>query len=249
VVLVAAAIIISAASPLWLQTGLLSVSVPLWKIRTALAQGVVAARERLLTRDELETENARLREENARLTIRGALHDELTAEVLRLESLLRRRPSENAYVLARVLASPNASPYDSFLVDAGAVDGITVGDYVVFDGTVAVGTIDAVTTDAARATLFSSPGLAHEVYIGTSSARVQAIGQGGGIFVIKTPKDLTIGPSDAVVLAGGIQAIAFVRSIEANESDAFQTVRAVMPVNLFEAREVFIRRGPPNATP
>jgi cell shape-determining protein MreC len=241
--LIAGALLVSFASPAWLEEGILSFTGPVWRMRSALAQGIVSTTRRLMSREELETENARLREENARLSIRGALYDELMADVVRLESLAGRAPAGERRIVGHVLASPSASPYDSFLIDIGSADGIARGDRVIFDDSIELGFIDLVTDHSARVSLLSSPGAKHEVYIGTVSARLEAIGQGGGMFIVKAPKELRISASDAVMSAGTREAIALVHAVEAGDSDAFQTVYAVMPVNLFETREVLVERS------
>lgn len=233
-------VLMAALSPRWLQSGLLSLAEPVWGMRAALAESAVSARERLFSREELEAENRRLREENARLMFRGALYDELAAEAARLERLLGRAPENGQRILARVLASPAASPYDSLVIDAGETEGVREGDAVVFDGTIALGTVDLVTERTSRVALFSSPGSVHEVYAGTTTARLEAMGQGGGAFVIEAPKEMSFASSDAIILAGTQQALAFVVRADSSESDAFQTVHAVMPVNLFETREVLV---------
>lgn len=237
------ALVVAGASPMWLQRGVLSVTSPLWRARSVLAETVNKAAGRFMSRDELEAENDRLREENALLSIKGALYDERTSEVARLESLLGRGSDNERSILARVLASPDASPHDSFIIDRGASEGIASGDRVVFGHMVALGTIDVASAHTSRVSLFSTPDMTHEVSIGTTSARFEAVGQGGGMFLVRIPKEYSVAPNDALMEVGTNAALGFVRSIESNDADAFQTVYAVMPVNLFETREVIVVRS------
>jgi cell shape-determining protein MreC len=243
VLCVVAALVIAGASPLWLQRGLLAATTPLWMMRTALAQGVNEVAGRLMSRDELEAENERLQKENAELRIKGALYDELIGNVEHLEALLGRNAQGAGNILAHVLASPSASPHDSFIIDVGTADGVAIGDRVLFGDTVAVGRVDLVTARTSRVLLFSAPDMTHEVSIGTTSARFQATGQGGGMFIVRIPKEYEVSPNDALIETGARETLGFVREVEADDTDAFQTVYAVMPVNLFETREVIVVRS------
>ncbi len=241
-----AALVIAGTSPTWLQRSLLSMTTPLWRVRSVLAQGVNDAAGRFMSRDELEAENARLREENARLVIKGALYDELTSNVARLESLLGRGPTNAEGILAHVLASPSASPHDSFIIDTGSSEGIAAGDKVIFDDMVAVGKVDLVSAHTSRVLLLSAPEMTHEISIGTSSIRFEAEGLGGGMFIVHIPKEYGVAENDALMLSGTRETIGFVREVVAKDSDAFQTVYAVMPINLFETREVIVVHSSPS---
>ncbi len=235
-----AALLIAGTSPLWLQRGLLVATTPLWMMRTALAQGVNEVAGRFMSRDELEAENERLQKENAELRIKAALYDELAGNVERLEALLGRGHQDAGNIVAHVLASPSASPHDSFIIDVGTSDGVAMEDRVLFGGTIALGKIDLVTARSSRVLLFSAPDMTHEVSIGTTSVRFEAIGQGGGMFVVRIPKEYKVSPNDALIEMGTRETIGFVREIEADDTDAFQTIYAVMPMNLFETREVIV---------
>lgn len=231
------------ASPRWLEKSIFSLGTPLFTLRTALAEGTVSLTNRFIRRDELLAENERLREENARLSLKGALYDELHATVVRLETLLLRTPEDGAPILAHVIASPAGSPYDSFVIDVGLSDGVSVGDQVIYDETIVLGSVTLATEHASRVALLSSPGTMIEASIGTNASVVTVEGRGGGMFVMKLPKDAVVSAHDAIVPRGDTKALGFVAQTESNDSDAFQTVYAVMPINLFETREVLVLRG------
>ncbi|MBP9771618.1 MAG: rod shape-determining protein MreC [Candidatus Pacebacteria bacterium] len=230
-------------SPVWLQKSVLSLGTPFFALRTALAEGAVSLSERFMSRDELLVENNRLREENTHLTIKGALYDELQARVVRLETLLGRAPHNSTPLLAHVLASPMASPHDTFLLDVGSDDGVAPGDTVLFGETMLLGHIELVTEHTARVALFSAPGTETEVSIGADTTRVKAEGQGGGMFLVHVPKDSVLNTNDALIPLGSRAAIGFVQSISSKDTDAFQIVYATMPINLFETREVLVERA------
>lgn len=234
------ALVIAGTSPAWLERGLLALATPLWKARAVLAQGVVDVSGRFRSREEVDAENKELREANTALRIKGALYDELSADVARLEAMLGRVPPSSPVLLGYIIASPTASPHDSFMIDVGSAHGVAVGDIVSFDGTLVLGRVDLVAPHASRVLLSSAAGMTHDVSVGTSSSRFKAEGQGGGMFVLRVPNDITVDENDALMLSGTHRAIGFVRDTEARDTDAFTTVYAVMPLNLFETREVVV---------
>lgn len=236
------ALLIVVVQPHWLDVLFLEASGGMFAANAAITEGAHGVRTRLLSKQELEAENEALREENTRLTIRAALYDEVAAERDRLFERFGRESSVPG-VLARVIAAPSRSPYDVFLIDAGSADGITAGDEAWFDTTIMLGVVESVSPHAARVRLFSSPGIENSVSVGaTSTALFTATGFGGGAFELSVPKDIVIEKDDALLLPGeGHGVLGFVHEVVAHDTDSFQTVRAALPINLFETREVIIR--------
>lgn len=227
-------------SPQWLDRMSIRVAVSSGFIRTAIADSADTVRTGMMTVSDVVDELRRVREENAALRIRAALYDEMRAERDRLYQRFGRT-SETQGVIAHVLVSPARSPYDTFIIDAGSAHGIAVGNEVMFDTTLSIGVVEEVGAQGARVRLFSSPGVENQVSIGTSTAHMTAVGRGGGSFELEVPKDITVNVDDALMLAGAQRgALGFVRSVESRDADAFQTVYAASPINLFETREVLI---------
>jgi cell shape-determining protein MreC len=195
-----------------------------------------------MSKQDLATENQVLREENTRLAVRAALYDEVIAERDRIFERFGRDPMMTG-VLTRVVAAPSRSPYDVILIDAGTDDGISEGDEAWFDTTLMLGTVESVSSNAARVRLFSSPGVETPVIVGTSTeALFTAIGSGGGAFEVSIPKDIPVTVGDALMLpTEGHGTLGFVREVTSHDTDSFQTVRVILPINLFETREVLIR--------
>ncbi|MEK7579551.1 MAG: rod shape-determining protein MreC [Patescibacteria group bacterium] len=227
--------------PVRLSNTLLTLATPLFRARAQVLDTEADMALRLRSNESIEEENKRLRDEVTRLRMRAALYDNARQELLRLEDLLNR--SRAPGILARVLASPAASPYDTLILDMGSDDGIGIGHTVLFDGVVSAGVIEATGKHVSRARLLSSPGLTREVTVGTSTTPLSAVGKGGGMFEIEAPRDLIVTPG-MVVYARGSDAIAFVVESTAESADAFQTVYAVFPINLFETREVIVEATP-----
>ncbi len=238
-----AALLIAIIQPHWLDVLFLEASGGMFSASAAITDSADGVRTRLTSKRELEAENDALREENIRLTLRAALYEELKAERDRLYDRFGRSTS-TAGVLARIIAAPSRSPYDVVLIDAGSSDGIAVGDEAWFDITLMLGTVESVSPHAARIRLFSSPGVETHVSVsGTSTALFTATGVGGGAFELSIPKDIVVEKESALLLPGeGHGALGFIKEITVHDTDSFQTVRAILPINLFEAREVVIRK-------
>lgn len=229
-----------AVRPAWLERLFIDTTISSSFVRRALADTADSVRVGMMTVQDVVDEIARVREENAELRLRAALYNEMRAERDRLYARFGRDETPLG-VLAHVVASPARSPYDTLILDAGAAHGVSTGDEVLFDTTLSVGVIESVSERGSRVRLFSSPGYESQVSIGTSTALVTAVGRGGGSFELQIPKDMPVHLDDALMLVGAHRgALGFVRNIEARDADAFQTVLATSPINLFETREVLV---------
>jgi|GEM_PF-3453982 len=241
-VAIIAAVLIAIVQPHWLDALFLQASGGMFAVHAELVQGSDGVQARLMSKQDFATENQMLREENTRLAVRATLYDEVIAERDRIFQRFGRDPLMTG-VLARVVAAPSRSPYDVILIDVGTDDGISEGDEAWFDTTLMLGTVESVSSDAARVRLFSSPGVETPVMAGTSTeALFTAIGSGGGAFEVSIPKDIPVTVGDALMLpTEGHGTLGFVREVTSHDTDSFQTVRAILPINLFETREVLIR--------
>ncbi len=240
--IVGAALFLVALAPASLTSAFLTFSTPLLRARAQVSEVQENITLRLKSDETLEEENKRLRDEVARLRVRAALYEAATERALRLEELFGRTRTQG--LLAHVLASPAASPYDTLILDVGSADGVEIGYAVLFDGTMAAGVIEAAGEHASRARLFSSPDLTHNVTVGTSTTPLVAVGKGGGMFTIEAPRDVVATPGMAVFKNGDTNALAFVVESRAESSDSFQTIYAIFPINLFETREVIVEATP-----
>ncbi len=241
-VAIIAAVLIAIVQPHWLDVLFLEASGGMFAVHATLVEGAEGVQARLMSKQDLAAENQALHDENTRLAVRAALYDEVIDERNRIYERFGRDTATTG-ILARIVAAPSRSPYDVVLIDAGANDEIEVGDEVWFDTTLMLGTVEGVSSHTARARLFSSPGTETQVTVGTTTeALFTALGSGGGAFEVSVPKDISVAVGDALMLPSeGHGALGFVREVVAHDADSFQTVRATLPVNLFETREVLIR--------
>ncbi|MEK7613230.1 MAG: rod shape-determining protein MreC [Patescibacteria group bacterium] len=215
----------AAARVLW------SVAEPVMHLRNALQSS-----EAEVLRAELVSTKAKL-----------ADRDVLYAENLDLKKRLNRDANTRT-VLAAILMRPPGVPYDTFVIDAGAREGVAVGDLVSAGGTTLIGTVSNVYNGTARVVLFSAPGTSYQGQI-AGRIPISVEGQGGGSLRGQVPAGSVVHVGESVLLPGIAGGFASVISyIEHTEGESFQTIYMHLPVNPFELRhvEVWKERQPTN---
>ncbi|MFC1730660.1 rod shape-determining protein MreC [candidate division KSB1 bacterium] len=221
-----------------------SVGGPIWKTQA----GVINASQNIFIglkdKQDLLYENRELREKITRLELTS-----IVAKVLRQENEdLRRslnREDSRELIAAAVLARPNRTLYDTFIVDVGRRDGVTKESRVFGVGDVAVGSVEEVYARTSLISLYSTPGRSMEVLLGDGESEViavEAVGRGGGDFEIHIPRGIEVFAGHAIFspeLDGGILGV--IEEIIALPSDSFQTVLFSSPVNIQSLRIVTIQ--------
>ena len=163
-----------------------------------------------------------------------------------LKEILSRQPEDKKFILAAVLAKPGVSPYDTLLLDLGAKDGAIIGNLVFAEGDIPIGRLTSVTSDTAKAILFSSTRERTPVIVpsssipaGESNLFLEIIGRGGGNFEMILPRDFTLVRGDRVVLPGlRSYAVAIVETILSDPRDSFKKALLRSPVNIQDLKFV-----------
>lgn len=162
-------------------------------------------------------------------------------ENLALRSMLGQREFGEKMVLGNVVAHPNISPYDTFVIDVGAIDGLVVGDTVLAEHYTAIGTILSLQKNSAVVGLFSNGGRETPVVIGDSRIPATLKGHGGGNFTIDLPKDAQFGEGDVVALADHpSRVVGVVGAIETGPDSSSKTLLVTYPLNIFTLPRVFV---------
>jgi len=232
---------------------------PFWLVRDV----VVLRTHNLLALFEskvaLENENRTLKDQltsnKLDLLTQVALHEE--NEVLK-EALGRK--TNKPTLVARVLATPPRSPYDTLLIDAGSNEEVSRGMAVFTDGDFKVGEVTDVFAHTAVVTLYSKSGTELPVIVHTNTATstasstlrtlhtvaTMAHGVGGGNFRIVLPKGTPVQVGNLVEIpllastyAGTIDAI------ERPEGTSLQTLFVRLPLNLSDIRLVYLASSAP----
>lgn len=209
---------------------------PLW---SASAFASYVATDTLKTKGELELENAALTAEVANRQGDHVRVQLLAEENAELKNILGRENPKEHMTVAAVVARPPQSPYDTLVIDGGTQAGFSVGDTVVADGSIALGTISAVSSDTAKADLYSMPGGTMTVMLGPKNISTQASGRGGGNFIALVPRDAEVAKGDVVIFPGlSAKVLGEVSATIMRSSDTFKSVYFRIPVNISELRWV-----------
>ncbi len=184
----------------------------------------------------LAQENARLKTELATAKAESASYESLRKENDLLRSLLNLGKSE-AGVTAAVISSFRASPYGTFIIAAGARDGVAQGDVVIAEGGFAVGKI----TDVSETSSIVVSALAsgNNIDVIVADAAVVANGEGGANGRLSLPRGVTVLAGDAVIAPSyGSRPIATVGKVEQLPASGEQRVFISLPFNLSLVRFV-----------
>lgn len=186
-----------------------------------------------------ESLEAQLASTTAALADRDALY----AENLDLKERLGRTGVPPVRIVGAVLMRPPGVPYDTLVIDAGAAEGVAVGEYVSAGGTALVGEVSEVYANASRVRLFSAPGEQYDALLrGTIPVKIE--GQGGGSMVAQAPSGTQVAVGDSALLpgiAGGLTAR--VSAVEISEG-SFVTIYFHLPVDIFMLRFVEVWKQP-----
>jgi len=181
----------------------------------------------------------------SRLAVAEADREALYQENLDLKARLGRPGIAPARILGAVLLRPPATPYDTLVIDAGAEEGVALGDYVSAGGSALVGTVSEVYAHAARVQLFSAPGQKYNALL-RGSIPLNIEGQGGGSMVAQVPSGTAVSAGDTALvpgIAGGLAA----RVTQVDKTEAsFVTIYFQLPANIFTLRFVEVWKQTPH---
>ena len=174
---------------------------PLWVNKDTTESSLQIFLTAMQSKRALVERNSILEEELERVKSLQLQNQALREENSALRELWGNRKFESL-VLASVLRRPPTTLYDTLLVDIGGNANVKEGNRVVVNGSIIIGTVSRVDRKVALITLFSTPGVLTEVFIGTSTASVTARGEGAGNFTIEVPRELGISVGETVSLLG-----------------------------------------------
>ncbi|MBP6911980.1 MAG: hypothetical protein KBB88_02165 [Candidatus Pacebacteria bacterium] len=124
----------------------------------------------------------------------------LEQENTELKSIMGRVSDINSVVLSRVVSRPQATPYDTLIIDRGSDSGIEQGNIVLADGVYAIGRVVDVTNTKATVSLFTTPGEKTFATLANANLSVTLVGRGGGNFSLTLPREIGVIVDDYVIL-------------------------------------------------
>jgi len=205
---------------------------------SVVSKGVRSIGVLLADKRSLIEENERLSFEVARLAELATEEAALKEENARLLALMGK---EKRTIVASVLLSPNRSPYDTFVVGVGEMDGLTDGAQVFSKGYL-LGTVELVEARTARVLLFSAPGRTFSARINGISP-VEITGRGGGSFEALVPRGTGIKEGDEVTVPSLERVlIGTVEAVLADPRDPLERLLILSPVSLSDLEYVDIER-------
>lgn len=211
---------------------------PAWLARTTedvVATGIT----RLTPKSIILAKNKKLEEQIASYNAALIELDQVKQENQLLRTELNYTPTGKSIVTARIIGKPNHSIFNSMVIDAGANQGVRIGQLVVAHSTLGVGQVVAVSDTTATVELFGAPHFEGEVLLSNKGITVPATGKGSGNFEIHIPREVEVTDGDLLAFPENPNVtIGVVKSIIFDPRDPFQTVLARLPVNVQELRFV-----------
>lgn len=212
-------------------------AVPILKVRDVVISPFESVINQLKFKQSLIDENEYLKKENRRLEIENLTVESLKKENQSLKEITNYVENTEDYITGKVLNRPPFSPYDTFIIGKGDAE-IYSGDEVYYLGSL-IGRITEEYQNTAVVKLNSTPETSNFVVVSDQS--FEAIGIGGGGFVMQLPKDFSISEGEVIFInqkpAGKVD------SIETDETGAFQKVYFRYPFNVNEIDFVQILRS------
>lgn len=193
-----------------------------------------------LTRRALEAQLAAQREQIAQMEEDEARYSQLKEENDQLRALVHVA-SGSPGITAPVISSLQTSPYGTFLIGAGTVDGVEKGNLIIDSGGFVIGRISDVGATTALVTELFAPGSSIDALIDGSP--VIAEGRGGGNASAKVPHGVQVAEGDPVTapsLSG--RSIGVVGSVQAETTGAYSDIYIGLPVNLLSLQYVYVQK-------
>ena len=211
--------------------------VPVWNIGAAGGSVLSNYGSLLNSQSSLVAKNNELSEKIKKLETEVNGYDFVVQENLELKKQLFQK-KENS-IFGAVIARPNITAYDTFLINVGENDGIKKGDKILANENMILGTVDEAYFGSSKAILFSTTGEISNALLGPDNIPIQLKGMGGGSFTAELPREMDVQEGDNAVLPGTPEYIvAQVVAKESKSADSFQTVYLRGPVNIFDAKYV-----------
>ena len=189
--------------------------------------------------------NQELAQENNRLAIDNLRTDYLAQELEKITNT--QETLETPAVVASVINKGSLSSANTWIINSGIDSGITVGDRVIAYDTSVIGTVTEVFDTTARITLYSAVGQSVNGILFPHNENLMAKGQGGGGFMIETPRSIEAAPGDVFYSQENPgYVIAIVQAIEFDARDPFKQVYLSYPTNVNQIQTVVIKKTPFN---
>jgi cell shape-determining protein MreC len=190
----------------------------------------------------LALRNERLLAENAALVRENQALQEKAAS---LGVLSKAQGAES--LIAGVIARPPASPYDTLVLSLGSDAGVAVGQEAFGAGGVPIGIVSAVLAGFSRVTLFSSPEVALDAWVGEMNLPLTVYGAGAGAMRASVARSAGVLEGDTVFAPGpGALPIGSVVRVDSDASSPTAVLQIQLAIHPFSITWVELRDTGPS---
>lgn len=240
---------------------------PFWRSQFALSSGSMKSSQTLLAQNEIlksrisdmenrlmavqaiEQENTDLKSFLGRTKTIGMKNSSTTSTSTDTISTVQTKNDFSdqfaGMILAPILVRPPSAPFDELVIDGGKDLLFESGDKIYIPGNILVGYIKEVSKNTSKVVLYSSPNEVFDVIVPTvssSSISIQAFGKGGGQYYAEIPKSIVVKRDGLITVPSiGNEIIGKIVSIISDQAEPFETILFAPPVNIYEARWVFVK--------
>lgn len=220
-----------------------AVGLPIWKAKNTIVDDTQSIGYVARTKASVFKENQNLLKENADLKNSMIDYQLLKTENDQLKSLLGRIPVKANLTLATILTKPNASPYDTIIIDVGSDSNIKTGEKVYSDEKSPIGEISKVYANTSLVELYSNPDKVTSAVMDGTNASVELVGRGGGNFQMIIPHDLPSDNGGIVVLPNlTSEVVAIIDGVISLPADPNKKVILHSPINVQSLKWVLVKR-------
>jgi len=226
-------------------------AVPVWKVSSVIGNGFQNVVGFFAFKSSLTAQVSALQNQITALELKQTDYDAVLKENQELKSLFGQTGNvgtatsgnPNGRILARVLSEPPQSPYDTFALDAGTTDGLSVSDKVYISDTVLIGEIAEVSPKTSIINLFSKSGMSNTLTDERTGASYDVTGQGGANMSFQAPKDADILWGDTFSYPSlATSVVGSVFYIDQSAQSSFKTIFLRVPGNVFQTKWVMIQK-------
>jgi cell shape-determining protein MreC len=147
-------------------------------------------------------------------------------------------------ILGAIIDYGSLGSYDHVMINRGQLQNVNIGDRVFIAENVLIGYISETYSATARVKLYSDDESRVNGILHPHNETLTAIGNGGGSFIIETPREIEVTAGDIFYsLAEPGNIIAIVKYVEFDARDPFKTVYLTYPINLKQHHIVEIKKN------
>lgn len=220
-----------------------AIAKPVWVVSQYATQPFLKIKGFFIFKNSLVSKNLAQEEELLSLRLKKIDYEVLSKEFDDLNNQLGREGVVSRKI-SKVLSKPPFSPYDTFVIDLGSEDGISLGSRVYISENIIIGLVKNITPHTSLVELFSNGDSEQEAILARTGSSFILRGQGSGNLKLEVPKDTDILWGDVFMYPKFSPAmIGSVYYIDENSQDSFKQVYVRVPGNIFSNKYVFIEKN------